>query len=67
MKLKELIEELQKIADQGEEWGNAEVERSGTEKENDEYGGPSEITSVVPCDFGDHQLVLIYTGRDTVD
>lgn len=61
MKLSELILELQKIADQGEAWQNAEVERSGTEEENAERGGPSSITSVEQLDFGDHLLVLINT------
>jgi hypothetical protein len=61
MKLLELISELQKIADQGEEWGNAEVERSGTPEENESNGGPSCITSIDPMDFGDHLLILITT------
>ena len=61
MKLKDLITELQKIADQGEEWENAEVQRGGTQEENEQNGGPSEITSIDPLDFGDHLLVLIET------
>ncbi len=61
MKLSELILELQKIADQGEAWRNAEVERSGTTEENEEHGGPSSITSIDQLDFGDHLLVLIST------
>ena len=61
MKLSELILELQKIADKGEAWREAEVERSGTEEENARNGGPSSITSIEPLDFGDHLLVLITT------
>ena len=59
MILKKLIAELQKIADQGEDWENAEVERGGTPEENMKNGGPSEITSVDAHDFGDHLLVVI--------
>lgn len=61
MKLSELIIELKKIADQGEAWKNAEVERSGTAEENQQNGGPSSITSIDQMDFGDHLLVTITT------
>ena len=61
MKLSELINELQKIADQGKEWAEVEVERSGTTEENEKNGGTSEITSIDALDFGDHRIVLITT------
>ena len=64
MILKDLITELQKIADQGEEWKNAPVERCGTIEENEKNGGPSEIDNIQACDFGDHNLVVLITTGD---
>lgn len=59
MKLSELIGQLQKIADQGDDWKDAEVEVGGTSEENSQNGGPRSIDYIDACDFGDHLLALV--------
>ena len=59
MKLSEMIAQLQKIADQGDDWKDAEVELDGTEEENYANGGPSSIVDIQSMDFGDHLSVFI--------
>lgn len=63
MKLSELISELQKIADQGDDWKDAEVEIGGTSEENMENGGPDPILDIDALAFTDHILVLITKGK----
>ena len=59
MKLSELIDQLQRIADQGDSWKEAEVEVGGTPEENNRNSGPRSIEDVDMLDFGDHQIVLV--------
>jgi hypothetical protein len=59
MNVSELIIELQKIADQGDAWKNAEVEWYGTEEETAKRGGPCSLGDLEQMDFGDHLLVVI--------
>jgi len=59
MKLSKVILELQKIADQGDDWKDAEVELDLTEEENYANGGPSSIANIQSLDFGDRLGVFI--------
>ena len=60
MNVSELIIELQKIADQGDAWKDAEVEWYGTQEENEKRGAPSGIGGLEQLDDGeDYRLVLM--------
>jgi hypothetical protein len=63
MKLSKVISELQKIADQGDDWKDAEVELEGQVLEGEGssggHGAPSSILGFDALDFGSHLLVVL--------
>lgn len=70
MNVAELIVELQKIADRGDAWKDAEVEWYGTQEENEKRGAPSGIGDLELCEDGEnYQLVLMnaWQAPSTVD